>query len=58
MARQRWPLLILVIGILLALVSLFADPLGVGGNPGFGWKQTVGLVVGVALAALGLWRRR
>ena len=58
MAQRRWPLIILVLGILLALVSLFADPLGVGGTPGFGWKQTLGLAVGVALAALGVWRRR
>ena len=42
----------------LALVSLFADPLGAGGEPGFGWKQGLGLVVGVALAAIGWWRSR
>ena len=47
----------LVLGIVLALVSLFADAIGVGGEPGFGWKQTLGLVVGVGLVALGLWRR-
>ena len=58
MAQRRWPLLILVLGGLLVLVSLFADPLGLGGTPGFGWKQTLGLLVGVALAALGVWRRR
>ena len=58
MVHRDWPLLALVLGLLLALVSLFADPLGVGGTPGFGWKQTLGLVVGVALAALGVWRRR
>jgi uncharacterized membrane protein len=58
MAQRGWPLLVLVLGILLALVSLFADPLGLGAQPGFGWKQTLGLAVGVVLAALGLWRRR
>jgi MYXO-CTERM domain-containing protein len=50
--------LILVLGVLLALVSIFADALGVGGQPGFGWKQTIGLVVGLALVGFGLWRRR
>jgi hypothetical protein len=58
MPRRGWALLVLVVGILLAFVSLFADPLGVGGEPGFGWKQTLGLVVGVALAAFGWWRTR
>ena len=55
---QRWGRGVLVAGVLLVLVSLFADPLGVGGEPGFGWKQTTGLVIGLALVALGLWRRR
>jgi hypothetical protein len=58
MAKRGSALVILVVGVLLALVSLFADALGVGGQPGFGWKQTVGLAVGVALVALGLWLRR
>ena len=57
MPQWRWPLVVLVLGIVLALVSLFADAIGVGGEPGFGWKQTLGLVVGVGLVALGLWRR-
>lgn len=58
MAQRGVALVVLVVGVVLALVSLFADALGVGGEPGFGWKQTVGLVVGVALAGIGLWRRR
>ena len=49
---------ILVLGILLALVSVFADPLGVGGEPGFGWKQQTGLAVGLALTALAAWQLR
>lgn len=58
MTQRQSALLMLVIGILLALVSLFADALGVGGQPGFGWKQTGGLILGLALVGLGLWRRR
>src|SRR5438876_792060 len=38
MAQRRLALVIIVVGVLLAFVSLFADPLGVGGEPGFGWK--------------------
>ena len=58
MAQRHLALLIIVVGGLLALVSLFADVLGVGGQPGFGWKQTAGLVIGVALVGFGLWSRR
>jgi len=48
------------IGALLVLIALFADPLGLGRSPGFGWIQTLGVVVGalVALAGVYLWRRR
>ncbi len=27
-------------GVLLVLISAFADPLGLGRSPGFGWRQT------------------
>jgi hypothetical protein len=49
----------IVVGALLVLVSLFADPLGLGRSPGFGWKQILGVVVGalVILAGGYLWRR-
>ncbi len=58
MAQRQWALLVLVLGIVLAVVSLFADRLGLGTTPGFGWKQTAGLVVGLTLVAGGLWRMR
>ena len=58
MALRGSAVLIVAIGVLLALLSIFADALGIGGQPGFGWKQTLGLVIGVVLAAYGLWRRR
>lgn len=35
------------------LVSLGADVLGLGGFPGFGWKQIVGSFVGVVVAVAG-----
>jgi hypothetical protein len=44
-----------VVGIVLALASLFADRIGLG-TPGFGWKQTLGLVIGVVLIVVALWR--
>ncbi len=43
---------ILVIGILLALVSLLADTLGIGSG-GMGWTQITGAVVGGIVAIIG-----
>ena len=56
-SRRTWSWLMLVVGIVLAFVSIFADRIGLGAMPGFGWKQTIGLLIGVAAIALGLWRR-
>jgi hypothetical protein len=54
----RWEVVI-GIGALIVLISLFADPLGLGGSLGFGRVQTVGVVVGALVVAGGvyLWRR-
>ncbi|MGV8040280.1 MAG: hypothetical protein AB2L07_09440 [Thermoanaerobaculaceae bacterium] len=49
---------LLVVGVLLVLVSAAADTIGVGGAPGFGWKQITGVIVGVVLAAVGMTRLR
>jgi len=59
--------LLIVLGIALAVVSGFADPLGIGADTSppdvgvedeptsqaFGWKQAVGLGVGAALIVAG-----
>ena len=58
MTQRRSALIMVVIGVILALVSLLADAIGVGGDPGFGYKQAAGLLVGVVLVAIGLWRGR
>jgi uncharacterized membrane protein len=57
MKTSTW---LIVLGILIALVSLFADALGIGTYPRdhFGWKQILGAVVGLVLLAYGLRRRR
>jgi hypothetical protein len=46
------------IGALLVLIALFADPLGLGGQSGFGWKQGLGLVIGAVVILAGLYLRR
>jgi hypothetical protein len=49
---------VLVIGVLLFLVSLTADTVGIGEGTGLGWKQITGAVVGVVIAAIGMYRLR
>ena len=45
----------LIGGLVILLVCLFADKLGIGGNPNaFGWKQTAGSIVGVIATISGL----
>ncbi len=58
MSRKTVGVMLLVVGVLLFLVSATADSLGIGGAPGIGWKQILGMVVGVAVAATGLTRLR
>jgi hypothetical protein len=50
--------IVLVLGVLLLLVSLTADPIGLGEGTGVGWKQITGAVLGVALAAAAMVRLR
>lgn len=48
-------LIFILVGLLLGLVSAFADQVGLGAmGSGFGWKQLLGLVVGVILAVVGI----
>jgi len=50
--------LVIGLGVLVILVSVFADAIGLGREPGFGWKQWVGLAVGVAIVIVGFaWSR-
>lgn len=44
----------LIIGVLLTVGSIFADQLNLtGGGVGLGWKQLIGTIVGLVLALLG-----
>jgi len=45
---------LLVVGIAVLLLSLVADPIGIGGSPGFGPYQIVGTIVGAIVAVVGL----
>ncbi|MBI4610175.1 MAG: hypothetical protein HY726_14345 [Candidatus Rokubacteria bacterium] len=49
---------LMMAGVIVGAVSGLADLLGIGGARGFGWKQTVGVVVGLALIGLGWYLGR
>jgi protein-S-isoprenylcysteine O-methyltransferase Ste14 len=50
--------LVLGLGVLVILVSALADVLRIGGEPGFGYEQGVGVLVGIALIIAGIWWKR
>jgi hypothetical protein len=45
-------------GVLLVVMSLVADLWGLGRSPGFGWRQTLGVVAGALIVLLGVSLRR
>ncbi len=47
-------MLLLGIGIGLLAVSLLADVIGIGDDPGFGNQQMMGTIAGVVITAIGL----
>ncbi|MFQ5896413.1 MAG: hypothetical protein ACE5JJ_11470 [Nitrospinota bacterium] len=57
MEKQKLGWAVTVIGIVLAVLSALADPLGLGGSPGVGWYQILGFIVGILLIVVGsYWR--
>ncbi len=58
MSRKGMGVVLLVVGIAILVGAAAADPLGIGGAAGFGWKQMVGVSAGVLVAAVGLARWR
>lgn len=56
MSQARMLAIVFVIaGVLLALVSVFADQVGLGAQGStFGWKQLLGLVLGLVLLIVGV----
>ena len=54
LARKPVGTTALVVGVLAVLLALLADELGLGGHPGFNWKQGILLAAGVAVGLFGL----
>ncbi len=53
MAANSRSVVLLAVGLLLVVISLFADTVGIGAHPGLGWKQLAGAAVGAVLAIVG-----
>jgi hypothetical protein len=51
---DRLGLTLIVLGLALALVSGFADTIGVGDDRGFHYRQAIGVGVGIAIAIAGV----
>ena len=49
---------LIVIGVIVLIVSLAADAIGLGGAPGFGYKQIIGVLAGVIVAVIGYFYSR
>jgi hypothetical protein len=47
-------IVLLVVGIVVLILSLAADPMGIGASPGFGRDQIVGTIAGAIVAVVGL----
>ena len=54
MSNRASGALVAAAGAVLLLLSVFADPIGIGGTDEFGWKQVAGAIVGGALVVGGL----
>jgi uncharacterized membrane protein len=54
MDRKLVGSVVIAAGVALLVVSALAEPIGLGDDDGIGWKQTVGIIVGAAVAVVGL----
>ena len=55
MSKRTIGVVLIVLGEVVLVVSLFADVIGIGNEVGISWKQILGAVVGAIVALGGLW---
>jgi uncharacterized membrane protein len=59
MQKKTWGFIFTVVGIIILLISLFGDLIGIGGYPGLGYKQIIGIIIGVIIIIIGfIWHRK
>jgi len=54
MSRRTVGLTVAVVGLIVGLLFALADAIGLGGSPGFGRSQIIGIVVGTVILIVGL----
>ena len=47
-------IILLAAGAILLILSMIADVIGIGGSPIFGWRQILGIIIGLIAAVVGL----
>jgi hypothetical protein len=52
--KKTLGIVLLVVGIVFLILSLVADPIGIGGSPGFGRDQILGAIAGAIVTVVGL----
>jgi magnesium-transporting ATPase (P-type) len=54
MSRKMIGIALIILGILMIALALSATTLGIGTNPGFGWKKILLSGVGLAVTLVGI----
>jgi hypothetical protein len=54
MKKRLLGLILTWVGIVILLVSLFGDLIGIGGYPGLGYKQVIGIIAGAVMSIIGV----
>ena len=55
MSKRTISMLLIVGGMALLALSLGADMIGIGSQPGMHWKQWSGTIAGLAAVLVGFW---
>ncbi len=51
--KKKIGLVLLIVGIVFLIISVAADAIGLGNNPGFGFQQGAGTAAGAVVAIVG-----
>jgi hypothetical protein len=58
MGHERWGWALVAVGAVVVTLSALADPIGLGDGDGIGWKQSIGMLVGLGALAVGVMYAR
>jgi hypothetical protein len=53
--QKKLPVIVIVIGLIILILSLLLDLLGFGRSPGIGPNQLLGIIVGAVIVLTGLF---